>query len=215
MVILHSENKKKTSAMRYDETPTRVFDLLDSQELTLRYIHYLTRDAEVRRQDVRRADYRRRSTWISYALLHRNVQRGEGVGVVSSNRTECVCINLGIMQMGATPIQLLPNLTAEQYLLLLKGVRVLILEDGELYRRFRRIMPQMESLKYVVLIDGKEGVDSLHGLVEEGRRFANDEQLSRRKSLITTDDICLYEYRGGTCPAPLSHKRMLSMMLEG
>ena len=201
--------------MRYDETPTRVFDLLDSQELTLRYIHYLTRDMEVRRRDVRRADYRRRSTWISYALLHRNVQRGEGVGIVSSTRTECVCINLGIMQMGATPIQLSPNLMAEQYLSLLNDVRVLVLENGEVYRHFRRIMPQMESLKYVIVIESVVGMPSLEAFVEEGRRYANDEQLSQRKNLITTDDVCLYEYRGGSRPAPLSHKRMLSMMMEG
>lgn len=195
------------------ERPTRMFDLLDDRELMMRYVRFIDHKAPVTRREVKREHLRRRSEWLSYALLHRGVQRGEGVGIVCGARVECAYINMGIMQIGATPILLDTNLTAEQYLSLLGNVRVLVVENGEVYQHFRLIFAQLQHLRLVLSIEPVEGELSVADFIEEGRLFADEEALLRRKNLVTTDDVCMYEYRGGAGYMPWLHRNLIERVV--
>ena len=199
--------------MRKNETPTRMFDLLDNQELILRYVRYIDRGADIRKSDIRRNDYRGKSDLLSHALLHRGLRRGETVGIVSSIRPECAYINLGIMQIGAIPLELDINLTAEQYIAMLRDARIIIAEKRETMERLRLIAPQLDSLRLIVSIEDTENKTTLNDLLNEGRRHADNVSLQRRRNLISTDEVCRFEYRGGTSRTPLSHKMMLQSVL--
>ncbi len=199
--------------MKKTETPTRMFDLLDDRNLTLRYVKYIDGTSDIRRRDIRRFDYRGKSDLLSHALLHHGLRRGETVGIISANRPECAYINLGIMQIGALPLELSPNLTAEQYIAMLSHSRIIIVENEEVLKHMRLIAPQLDSLRMMVCIEDVDGETSINGLLDEGRHHADAMLLQRRRNLISTDEVCTLEYRGGNRSTPLSHKTMLQCVL--
>lgn len=199
--------------MRKNETPTRMFDLLDNQGLILRYVKYIDGNADIRKSDIRRNDYRGKSDLLSHALLHRGLRRGETVGIISNTRPECAYINLGIMQIGAIPLELGVNLTAEQYIAMLHDARIIIVEKKETMERLRLIAPQLDSLRLIVSIEDIDSETTLNNLLDEGRRHIDQASLQRRRNLISTDEVCRFEYRGGTSRTPLSHKTMLQSVL--
>lgn len=199
--------------MKKTETPTRMFDLLDDRNLTLRYVKYIDGTSDIRRRDIRRFDYRGKSDLLSHALLHRGLRRGETVGIISANRPECVYINLGIMQIGALPLELSPNLTAEQYIAMLSHSRIIIVENEEVMKHMRLIAPQLDSLRMMVCIEDVDGETTINDLLDEGRHHADAMLLQRRRNLISTDEVCTLEYRGGNRSTPLSHKTMLQCVL--
>ncbi|MBR2959878.1 MAG: AMP-binding protein [Bacteroidales bacterium] len=200
--------------MKETEKPTRMFDLLDDRDLILRYVKYIDGTTDLQKRDIRRRDYRGKSDMLSHALLHRGLRRGETVGIISATRPECAYINLGIMQIGAIPLELEDNLTAEQYIAMLGDARIIFVEDAATLARMRLIAPQLDSLRLMVSIDSVDGSTTLEQLLDEGYRHADRNLLQRRRNLISTDEVCSLEYRGGTNRTPLSHKAMLSAVLD-
>lgn len=200
--------------MKKTETPTRMFDLLDDRDLILRYVKYIDGTSDLRKRDIRRIDYRGKSDLLSHALLHHGLHRGETVGIISANRPECAYINLGIMQIGALPLELSTNLTAEQYIAMLADTRIIIVENEAVMKRMRLIAPQLESLCLMACIEAVDGETSIDDLLDQGRRHADTQLLQRRRNLISADEVCSLEYRGGTRSTPLSHKTMLQSVLS-
>ena len=199
--------------MRQHTEPTRMFDLPESPTLAMRYVSAFSGTDGQRRRSLSLKALRSNSDCISYALLHRGVRRGDVVGIISEGRAECAYINLGIMQIGALPLELDANLTAEQYITLLADARLLIVDDEAMFRRFRVLAPQLERLKDIVAIASDADDLDLGSLLDEGRRYSDRTLLQRCKSLITTDETCLLEYRGGDCRLPLSHKAKLQSLM--
>ena len=199
--------------MKKNETPTRLFDLLDDRDLILRYVKYIDSNTAIHKSDIRRNDYRGKSDLLSHALLHRGLHRNETVGIISAKRPECAYINLGITQIGAVPLELGTNLTAEQYIAMLRDARIIFVENKEMSERLRLIAPQLDCLRLIVSIEPAAGETSLCDLLDEGRLHRDNTLLQRRRNLISTDEVCKLEDRGGTSRTALSHKKVLQNVL--
>lgn len=194
------------------ESPLRLFDILD-----IRTSHARRRPC-FRYGDVELGIdvYRKQVDALSHALMLRGLKRGEAVGLVAENRPEWNVIDMAVMQAGGVLLPLCKGLSAEEYTECLDkaGVRLLFLEDEELYGRFRLILPQIESLEYLLSIDPVEAAVSLETLLVEGRINANPKALDRRRNLITADDVCTLVYSGGGMYRRITHRSLIEDVME-
>lgn len=205
-------NLKQKHAMSRNEIPLRLFDIIDYRELHRN-----------RRPCFRHGDreltiehYRRKVDALSHALIMRGMKRGEAVALISENRLEWNIIDMAVMQAGGVLLPLCKGLSAEEYTECLNKaqVRLLFLEDEELYSRFRLILPQIESLEYLLSIEPVAAAAAMDDLLVEGRVNANEAELNRRRSLITSDDICTLVYCGGGIYRRITHRSLIEDIVE-
>ena len=160
--------------------------------------------------------YRRKVNYLSHALLIRGLKRGDVVGLIAENRPEWNIVDMAVMQAGGVLLPLCKGLSAEEYTecLLKAQVRILFLEDKELYGRFRLILPQIDTLEYLLSIDSFDAATPLKNLLVEGRVNANEAELEGRRSRITTDDVCTLVYSGGGTYRNITHRSIIEDIME-
>lgn len=194
------------------ETPARLFDIMDfglarrGHRICFRY-----RDSEMTADS-----YRRMTNALSHALLLRGLKRGEVVGLISENRPEWNVVDMAVMQAGGVLLPLCKGLSAEEYTecLAKARVRLLFLEDEELYSRFRLILPQIDTLEYLLSLEPFDAASSFSTLLVEGRVNADEAELLRRRSRVTTDDICTLIYSGGGTYRTITHRSLIEDVME-
>ena len=194
------------------ETPARLFDIMNLRSVRRpRRPYFCYRDEEMSADT-----YRRMADALSHALLLRGMKRGEVVGLISENRPEWNVVDMAVMQAGGILLPLCKGLSAEEYTecLAKAQVRLLFLEDEELYSRFRLILPQVDTLEYLLSIDPVEAATPFSTLLVEGRVNANDAELQRRRSLVTTDDVCTLVYSGGGTYRRVTHRSLIEDVME-
>lgn len=194
------------------ETPARLFDIMDYRcSRRPRRTCFRYRDSETMAET-----YRRMANALSHALLLRGLKRGEVVGLISENRPEWNVVDMAVMQAGGVLLPLCKGLSAEEYTECLENarVRMLFLEDEELYSRFRLILPQIGTLEYLLSIDPVKAATPFSTLIVEGRVNANEAELQRRRSLVTTDDVCTLVYSGGGTYRRITHRSLIEDIME-
>lgn len=198
--------------MKQNTSPNRVFDIMEYRA-NLRnrrpLFHYGHSDMTI-------DQYRRDVDAVSHALLLRGLKRGEVVGLVSENRPEWNVIDMAVLQAGGVLLPLCKGLSAEEYTecLIHANVRILFLEDEELYSRFRLLLPQIDSIEYLLSIEPTVASVPMSRLLMEGRVNANPSELQRRRNLITSDDVCTMVYMGGGCYRKVTHRALLEVVIE-
>lgn len=197
--------------MKTIENPTRLFDIMDSRPET-KHRRPCFRYGE---QEMFINEYRTKARQMSYALLARGLKRGEAVALIAENRPEWNIIDMAVMQAGGVLQPLCKGLTAEEYVECLNKsqTRTIFLENNELYTRFKIILPQVETLESIVTIDPVGGCLSYASLMEEGRLYEDAALLERRRSLVSTDDVCVLTYTGGGTYNKLTHKLLIEDIL--
>ena len=197
--------------MKKIEEPTRLFDLLPWWRMS--HIHrpalrYGNREFST---NCAASELQRRCDLVSYALLSTQLRRGEGVAVVSDDLPEFLTLGMGALQTGAVLLPLETTLTAETYIDLINRahVRILLLDNGDLLRRFKMLLPQMPGVVKVFTLEPCNEAPSTESLFTIGQNKANPQALANRTNLITTDDICLTTYATGYGTISLTHKEML------
>ncbi len=193
--------------MNRTELPTRLFDILEIRG-SVRNRRPCFRHGD---EEMSHETYRRNVDALSHALLLRGLKRGEAVGLIAENRPEWNVIDMAVMQAGGVLLPLCKGLSAEEYTecLTKANVRLLFLENEEFYGRFRLILPQIESLEFLLSIDLVPTAAALSDLIVEGRVNANPAELARRRSLITSDDVCTLIYTGGSTYRKVTHRSLL------
>ena len=198
--------------MKQTETPARIVDILnqykDGKKAPCAF--RLLRNEEWRQYSAQ--EYKENCNLISYALLHYGVRRGDTIAMIASSRPEWNMLDMGVMQIGGILLPLDTNLEAEAYLDILQraNVHILILENKELLKRFKLLLPQMETLKEIFTIDISNVSESFGELLECGRQHANPEQLKKRMDILAPDDVCTLVSTSGEEFTPLTHKQMMA-----
>ena len=198
--------------MHTKESPVRLFDILEVRASARHRRPCFRYGDEEMKFDV----YRRQVDALSHALLLRGLKRGEAVALISENRPEWNVVDMAVMQAGGVLLPLCKGLSAEEYTecLAKAQVRMLFLEDEELYSRFRLILPQIESLEYLLSIDPVPAAAALPALLVEGRVNARPEVLEHRRNMITADDVCSLIYMGGSSYRKVTHRSLLEDVME-
>jgi len=200
---------------------TRIFDLLPRYEKSFRKKD----DAlagKVNKKWVKYSigDFRQNADKISWALLKLGIGKGDKIATISSNRPEWNFVDFGVLQIGAVHVPVYPTISENDYRYILKHseVKVIFIEDANLYRKIKHIVPEMPNIIGVYSFAEIEGVNHLSELFEKGESSNDREKLDSIMSGITADDTATMIYTSGTTGNPkgvmLSHKNILSNVLS-
>ena len=141
------------------------------------------------------------------------LQRGDSLALLLTNRTEFHSIDLAAMMLGAVPFSLYPTLPTEEieYVMKDSGARIAVIERA-FFEPFMKAAQNLPQLEHVVMIDGdgEEGTLRLAQL-EAGHPDFDVEEHWRR---IEPDDLLTLIYTSGTTGptkgVELTHRNMLA-----
>lgn len=162
--------------------------------------------------------------YLGTALIELGVKARDHVAMISDNRVEWNIVDYGVLLAGAADVPRGTDVTNQEieYILNHSDSEIVFVENRRLLDRVISLMPKMESVRHLVLMDMKasppDGTLSLSGLVERGRslREAGDRQIEERMDGIESSDLFTVIYTSGTTGTPkgvmLTHANMASQV---
>ena len=203
------------------DKPTRLFDLLEYRKHTKpdRAVLVAKHDGEWKKIFI--DEYIEKVNAISYGFMHQGINRGDNVALISADRPEWNFTDLGVQQTGAVLVPIYPTISEDDYRYILNDceVKYLVLENESMLRKVKNLIPELTTLKNVIMIDKKEPetpYSTLAELMDEGRANAQPEQLAAIKDSIQTRDVATMIYTSGTTGFPkgvmLCHENILTCM---
>ena len=202
--------------------PTRLFDLIDYRRQTHpdRAVFVAKRGAEWHKYTV--DEYENYVNALSYGFMHIGLQPGDHLALISGDRPDWNFVDMASQQTGAILVPIYPTISEEEYRYILADceVRYLVVENETMLRKVQNILPDLETLKAVCVIDSTEATrkdyPSLNDWIDTGRANPQPEVLAQRKAAIGPRDVVTMIYTSGTTGHPkgvmLCHENILTCM---
>ncbi len=161
---------------------------------------------------------------LGTALIEIGVKQRDHVAILSDNCVEWNMVDYGSLMAGAADVPRGTDVTNQEieYIINHSDSEVVFVENKRLLDRVITLMPQMEKVRHLVLMDRKaeapQGILSLQTLIERGRslREEGDRQVEDRMERIVPDDLFTLIYTSGTTGTPkgvmLTHANMASQV---
>lgn len=199
---------------------TRLFDILDNylenkpqQDVALA----AKRNGEWRKFSIQ--EYTELTNKISYGLLKLGIEKGNMVGLVSSNRPEWNMIDFAIMQIGAVSVPIYPTISKEDYRYILNHaeMKMIVVEGRELMNKLQDIFAEVSSLEHIyTFMDQQAGYPYLDQLIALGDENQQPGLLKSLKAGIEPDQLATVIYTSGTTGNPkgvmLSHSNIVNQV---
>jgi len=153
---------------------------------------------------------------LSYGLLQTGINRGDKVAIISSNRPEWNFTDFGVSQLGAVTVPMYPTLGSADFKYILNNaeVKVIFVENEELYRKVEAVKGEVPSLQKIYSFDHVPGVSLWKELAELGNKNPDPQRVEQLKALVKPDDLMTLIYTSGTTGIPkgvmLSHNNVIS-----
>ncbi|HET9570962.1 MAG TPA: long-chain fatty acid--CoA ligase [Bacteroidales bacterium] len=198
---------------------TRIFDLLSqyvekfpSQDVALA--------GKVNKEWVKYSiqDYVSKANTISFALMAKGVEKGDKIGIVSSNRPEWNFFDMAIMQIACVCVPIYPTISDADYLHILNHAEIeyLFVDTKELVKKLKPIIAQVPHFKEIICLEDAENTILLDDFYKLGDTNPNPEELQKRKDYVLPTDLATMIYTSGTTGLPkgvmLSHNNLLSQL---
>ncbi|HSV87293.1 MAG TPA: long-chain fatty acid--CoA ligase [Bacteroidales bacterium] len=157
--------------------------------------------------------------FVSFGLMKLGVKKGEKVASITFNRPEWNFLDMGIQQLGAIHIPIYPTISDNDYDYILNHAEVsyVFVSGEDLYKRIKRIVEKIPSIKAVYTFRKIEGVPMFDELIEMGKRYQKPSELLAVKDSIRPDDLVTIIYTSGTTGVPkgvmLSHNNIISNLI--
>jgi len=162
------------------------------------------------------AEFIEQVNYVSAGLIQLGIQKGDKVGMVSSNnRTEWNIVDIAILQIGAIDVPVYPTITEADNKFIFNDaeVKLCFVSDSELSAKINNIKDEIPSLNEIYTFDTVEGAKSWKEILEAGKTAGND-TVQERKSDVEEQDLATLIYTSGTTGTPkgvmLSHKNIVS-----
>ena len=158
--------------------------------------------------------------WVSAGLLALGVKKDDKIAIISSNRPEYNILDMGIMQVGATPVPIYPTISESdyQYILNHAEIKYVFAEGEELLRKIEHILPEVPSLKGIYTFVDRGRHNYLSQLYELGKQNLDLEKIEAIKATIKPDDLACIIYTSGTTGTPkgvmLMHSNFISQVMS-
>ncbi len=199
---------------------TRIFDLLPRYEKTFRQKDDVLA-GKVNKQWVKYniQDFRQKANNISYALLKMGIGKGDKVATISANRPEWNFVDFGVLQIGAVHVPIYPTISQNDYRYILEhsDVKVVFIEDANLYRKIKHIIPEMKNIIGLFSFAEIEDIKHLGELLSLGNKSEDSAGLKQIMDNVDINDIATIIYTSGTTGNPkgvmLSHKNIMSNVM--
>ncbi len=199
---------------------TRIFDLLPRYEKTFRQKDDVLA-GKLNKQWVKYniQDFRQKANNISYALLKMGIGKGDKVATISANRPEWNFVDFGVLQIGAVHVPIYPTISQNDYRYILEhsDVKVVFIEDANLYRKIKHIIPEMKNIIGLFSFAEIEDIKHLGELLSLGNESEDSVGLKQIMDSVDINDIATIIYTSGTTGNPkgvmLSHKNIMSNVM--
>ncbi len=162
-------------------------------------------------------EYIDKANAISRALINMGVKPNDKVALISTtNRTEWNICDIGIMQIGAQDVPIYPTISEDEYEYVLNHSECMycFVSDQEVYDKVMAIKNNVPSLKDVFTFNEVKGAKNWSEVLENGKDESNQNEVEKRKEVISEDDVATLIYTSGTTGKPkgvmLSHKNIAS-----
>ena len=200
--------------------PTRLFDFIDYQRKNRPLAKAINTKYNGQWEATSSEEFYQKAQAISRALLNLGIQKGDKIGMISSNnRTEWAIVDAGILQLGAINVPLYPTIAAEDYKYILNHseCQYCFVSDAEVYAKLKSIQKSVKSLKGVYSFDTLEGCNHWSTLLENGSALDNQEAVEAAKASVLPEDLATIIYTSGTTGVPkgvmLSHHNVTTNVI--
>ncbi|EDY82244.1 AMP-binding enzyme, putative [Verrucomicrobiia bacterium DG1235] len=162
--------------------------------------------------------------FLGTALIELGVEARDHVAILSDNRVEWNIADYAVLMCGAADVPRGADVTNQEieYILAHSDSKVVFVESARLLERVIRVMPKLDKVEHLVLMDPKaeppKGVRGLYELVDWGKelREQGDRRVEERMAQIRPDDLFTLIYTSGTTGTPkgvqLTHSNMASQV---
>lgn len=162
--------------------------------------------------------------FLGSALIELGLEARNHVALLSDNRVEWNMADYAILMCGAADVPRGTDVTNQEieYILDHSDSRIVFVENKRLLERVIRIMPKLDKVDHLILMDPKaeapKGVHHMYELVERGKelRVGGDRRVEERMAQIKSEDLFTLIYTSGTTGVPkgvqLTHANMASQV---
>ena len=161
-------------------------------------------------------EYVERVDRAARALLAAGLEKGDRVGIISSDRIEWCVLDQAITKAGGITVPVYPTVSKDdfRYIFGHSAMRICFVSGKNIYSKVEEIRAELPSLKGAYTIDPLTDIPSLDDFLKGGDDHSLQEKLKKVAGSITEDDIATLIYTSGTTGTPkgvlLSHKNILS-----
>ncbi|MDB5228759.1 MAG: acsL [Bacteroidota bacterium] len=145
-------------------------------------------------------EYKARANQVSMGLISLGIKKGDLIGSISVNRPEWNFLDLGVLQIGAVHVSLLPASGVRDVLYILKQTELAYFFCGNriLYRLLLPHLKELHFLKGVYCFDEAEGIRSWNVILPDTVTEADERKIEERKDKIKPEDVAMIIYTSGT-----------------
>jgi len=196
----------------------RLFDLAYNQLEKFPNPNMFVTKIENRWEGVSTADFLHQAMQISRGLIAMDVQPGDKIAVVSTNRVEWNTMDIAIQQIGAIMVPLYPTISESDYRYILNdaGIKLCFVGTEEILQKIEHIKGDVPTLTQIYTFDVVDDATNWLQVAERADEVAESE-VKKRSEPIKNEDLVTIIYTSGTTGNPkgvmLSHNNILSNVL--
>ncbi|MEX0811730.1 MAG: long-chain fatty acid--CoA ligase [Chitinophagales bacterium] len=153
---------------------------------------------------------------VSRAFVKYGLQPDDKVAIVSTNRPEWNFIDVGMLQAGVVNVPVYPTISSKDYKYIFNdaSVKLVFVEDAELYEKVKDLPSHVEGLKDIYSIEKVDGCKNWSEFLSLGEDSGLEEEVKKRKAALKPEDLATIIYTSGTTGSPkgvmLSHNNLVS-----